>query len=215
MSKLQLREEIVGANPQTVRRVDNLVEMLGKDSLTEQISDDMVKFIFKMGDMHKFSLKRYVVVYLNYLAKKYGVPITKSYLCHVYDVNSKGWMKKLGDLRRVGLIEEINIQETFLVPAIKLIDEMSETKLIGLIQYQLATRCISNLFVDYPHLKGSNPHILFAFAAIYTTNKMSINEVAMLFFNLDLKLDRDGRSKVWYYQTFRRVTARAGLVSLT
>lgn len=215
MSKLQLRMEMSEATPQTIARVDDLVDMLGNDSLAELISDDIVKFINKVGNIHKLSLKRYVVVYLDYLAKKYGVPISKSYLCNTYDVNSKGWMKKLSDLKKAGLIEEINVFKNFIASARKVIDELNQTKLIGLIQYQLAIRCIDQLFVDYPLLKGGNPHLLIAFAAIYTTNKMSINEVAVLFFDLGIKLNRDSRNKVWYYQTFGRVVARAGLVPLT
>ena len=212
MSKLKF--EMVGAATQTAERVDNLVVMLGNDNFSDMISNDIVKFINKVGNIHKFSLKRYVVVYLDYLAKKYGVPITKSYLCDTYDVNSKGWMKRLGDLKKAGLIEEINVQQNFIEPARKIIEEMRKTRLIGLIQYQLATRSIEHIFEDYPQIKGSNPHILIAFASIYTTNIMSISDVARLFYNLDLKMDREGREKVWYYQTFRRLISRAGLVPL-
>lgn len=219
MSKLQLRTEMVGMDPQTIERVDGWVDMLGIDNLTGQISDDIVRFIRKMGtqNIHKQSLKRYVVIYLDYLAKKYGVPLTKNYLCSTYEVNSKGWMKRLGDLRKAGLIEEINVLENFIGPAGEIIVEMKEARIIGLIQYQLATRCIDQLFIDYPNLKGGNPHLLIAFAALYTTNKMPLNEVAYLFYDLDVKLDREKNEmdKTWYYQTFRRLTKRAGLVPLT
>lgn len=216
MSKLELKP-MIEVNRQTIKRVDSLVGMLGNEILTEKISDDIVKFINKMGKLHKYSLKRYVVVYLDHLAKKYGVPITKNYLCHTYDVNSKGWMKRLGDLRRAGLIADFDTLQNFVGPAMKIIEEMSETRVIGLIQYQLANRCIEQLFIDYPLLKGGNPHLLIAFAAIYTTNKKSLNDVAYMFYDLDLKLGREKseRDKTWYYQTFRRVTARAGLVPLT
>ncbi|MCE7733234.1 MAG: hypothetical protein GPJ54_00045 [Candidatus Heimdallarchaeota archaeon] len=177
-----------------------------------EIMRDVEQFIRRTvgGNLPLRRIEVFFAAYLERMAKKYSIPITRTYLRREFNIGKEEWSSIQKNLKDLSLLPKNN--HHFLVnKSREIMTEMLEYDLISRLAYNS-----SSMLDDIPHkytnlVSGDNREIKIAFIALFSCCSLDIADLVNLFTELDIKRglvskwdNREKRYHTMFHKLFRK-----------
>lgn len=198
------------------KTIEAILDKIHNEELKKDIEVEVDLFIYQFSEINLKPTKKYFIVFLEKLARKYSSPITKDYLCSTFNVKPSGWMKMQKKMEEHGIEVVIETNpKRFVLHANKILGNMCDLGILSESQLLSANQLLEDIPERYPGIMNSskNQSILIAFMSICVSSKMELVDITDMFINLDIDTarvmeeDKENRRKE-YYQMFYQALQR-------